>query len=164
MLDEYQDQQEQLKEMLKNPKDLIAAVEKLEAEHAALRNELENIRKEQAIAKSKVFAEKIRANENHCYVAQTDEDLNALKDALIALRNEIPDMALIMGSTFQGKPSLLVVLGEEQVKNGRHAGNIIRAAAKEIQGGGGGQPFFATAGGKNPDGLSKALEIARQLL
>ena len=73
-------------------------------------------------------------------------------------------MALVLGSRYQGKPSLLVVLGDERVKQGQHAGNIIRAAAKEIQGGGGGQPHFATAGGKNPDGLSAALRVASEML
>ncbi len=164
MLDEYQDQQEKLKEMLKNPKEVLSAVEKLDAECTALRNELDNIRKEQALAKSKAFAEKIRTAENHCYIAQTDEDINSMKDALIALRNDIPDMVLILGNVHEGKPSLLAVLGNERVEKGLHAGNIIRAAAKEIQGGGGGQPFFATAGGKNPDGISKALEIAESMI
>ena len=73
-------------------------------------------------------------------------------------------MALVLGSLNQGKPSLLVVLGDERVKKGQHAGNIVRAAAKEIQGGGGGQPFFATAGGKNPEGIDKALEVAEEMI
>ena len=163
-MDQYQDQQETLKELLKNPKEIIAAVEKLEAECNRMRAELEEIRKAQAAAKGKAFAEKIMADAKHCHIAETEEDLNALKDGLTALRSAIPDMALVLGSRYQGKPSLLVVLGDERVKQGQHAGNIIRAAAKEIQGGGGGQPHFATAGGKNPDGLSAALRVASEML
>ena len=163
-MDQYQDQQETLKELLKNPKEIIAAVEKLEAECNRMRAELEEIRKAQAAAKGKAFAEKIMANAKHCHIAETEEDINALKDGLTALRSAIPDMALVLGSRYQGKPSLLVVLGDERVKQGQHAGNIIRAAAKEIQGGGGGQPHFATAGGKNPDGLSAALRVASEML
>ena len=129
-----------------------------------MRAELEEIRKAQAAAKGKAFAEKIMADAKHCHIAETEEDINALKDGLTALRSTIPDMALVLGSRYQGKPSLLVVLGDERVKQGQHAGNIIRAAAKEIQGGGGGQPHFATAGGKNPEGIDKALEVAEEMI
>ena len=162
--DRFRDLHEQLRETLKNPKDLLAAVEKLEAENSAMHAELEEFRKREASAKSRAFAERILADAQHRLVCRTDEDINALKDALTALRQTIPDMALVLGSLNQGKPSLLVVLGDERVKKGQHAGNIVRAAAKEIQGGGGGQPFFATAGGKNPEGLDKALEVAKEMI
>ncbi|MBR4491861.1 MAG: alanine--tRNA ligase [Bacteroidales bacterium] len=162
--DRFRDLHEQLRETLKNPKDLLAAVEKLEAENSAMHAELEEFRKREAAAKSRAFAERILADAQHRLVCRTDEDINALKDALTALRQTIPDMALVLGSLNQGKPSLLVVLGDERVKKGQHAGNIVRAAAKEIQGGGGGQPFFATAGGKNPEGIDKALEIAEEMI
>ena len=162
--DRFRDLHEQLRETLKNPKDLIAAVEKLEAENSAMHAELEEFRKREAAAKSRAFAERILADAQHRLICRTDEDINALKDALTALRQTIPDMALVLGSLNQGKPSLLVVLGDERVKKGQHAGNIVRTAAKEIQGGGGGQPFFATAGGKNPEGLDKALEVAKEMI
>ncbi len=162
--DRFRDLHEQLRETLKNPKDLLAAVEKLEAENSAMHAELEEFRKREAAAKSRAFAERILADAQHRLVCRTDEDINALKDALTALRQTIPDMALVLGSLNQGKPSLLVVLGDERVKKGQHAGNIVRAAAKEIQGGGGGQPFFATAGGKNPEGIDKALEVAKEMI
>ena len=162
--DRFRDLHEQLRETLKNPKDLLAAVEKLEAENSAMHAELEEFRKREAAAKSRAFAERILADAQHRLVCRTDEDINALKDAFTALRQTIPDMALVLGSLNQGKPSLLVVLGDERVKKGQHAGNIVRAAAKEIQGGGGGQPFFATAGGKNPEGIDKALEVAEEMI
>ena len=162
--DRFRDLHEQLRETLKNPKDLLAAVEKLEAENSAMHAELEEFRKREAAAKSRAFAERILADAQHRLVCRTDEDINAMKDALTALRQTIPDMALVLGSLNQGKPSLLVVLGDERVKKGQHAGNIVRAAAKEIQGGGGGQPFFATAGGKNPEGIDKALEVAEEMI
>ncbi|MBQ2488286.1 MAG: alanine--tRNA ligase [Bacteroidales bacterium] len=162
--DRFRDLHDQLRETLKNPKDLLAAVEKLEAENSAMHAELEEFRKREAAAKSRAFAERILADAQHRLVCRTDEDINALKDALTALRQTIPDMALVLGSLNQGKPSLLVVLGDERVKKGQHAGNIVRAAAKEIQGGGGGQPFFATAGGKNPEGIDKALEVAEEMI
>ncbi|MBO4403295.1 MAG: alanine--tRNA ligase [Bacteroidales bacterium] len=164
MMDEWQDLQETLKELLKGPKDLLQATERLVQENAEMGSALEKVRKEQAQAKVKQFAEKVSASPNHVYIAETEEDVNAMKDELIRLRNEMPDMVLALGSKFQNKPSLLVVLGEQRVQSGLNAGQLVRSAAKEIQGGGGGQPFFATAGGKNPDGLARALAVVSEML
>lgn len=164
MMDEWQDLQETLKELLKGPKDLLQATERLVQENAEIGSALEKVRKEQAQAKVKLFADKVLAAPNHIYITETDEDINSMKDELIRLRGEIPDMALAMGSKFQNKPSLLVVLGEQRVNAGLNAGQMVRNAAKEIQGGGGGQPFFATAGGKNPDGLARALAVLSEML
>lgn len=164
MMDEWQDLQETLKELLKGPKDLLQATERLVQENAEIGSALEKVRKEQAQAKVKLFADKVLAAPNHIYITETDEDINSMKDELIRLRGEIPDMALAMGSKFQNKPSLLVVLGEQHVNAGLNAGQMVRNAAKEIQGGGGGQPFFATAGGKNPDGLARALAVLSEML
>ena len=93
-----------------------------------------------------------------------DGDVTALKDALMALRNDNPAMAVVLGSVTAGKPALLIVLGQERVDAGLNAGQMVRTLGKEIQGGGGGQPHFATAGGKNPDGLDKALSVAREMV
>ena len=73
-------------------------------------------------------------------------------------------MALVLGSTFGDKPSLLVCLGQQRVDAGLNAGQIVRNAGKEMQGGGGGQPAYATAGGKLLEGLPKAMEAARQMI
>jgi len=73
-------------------------------------------------------------------------------------------MALVLGSVTAGKPALLIVLGQNRVDTGLNAGQMVRTLGKEIQGGGGGQPHFATAGGKNPDGLDKALGVAKELI
>jgi alanyl-tRNA synthetase len=85
-------------------------------------------------------------------------DLNMLKDMLLSLRTDNADMAMVLGSTFGDKPSLLVVLGQNRVDAGKNASNIVRQAGKEMQGGGGGQPFFAQAGGKKLDGLNSAMD------
>ena len=69
-------------------------------------------------------------------------------------------MALVLGSVASDKPQLLICLGQNRVDAGKNAGTIIRAAGKEIQGGGGGQPAYATAGGKNAAGIEKAIEVA----
>ena len=76
------------------------------------------------------------------------------------LRQDYPDMALVLGSTVGDKPSLFICLGQNRVDAGKNAGTIIRTAGKEIQGGGGGQPAYATAGGKNAAGIDRAIEVA----
>ncbi len=157
--DAMQDQIDAIKELMKNPKDMLAAIQKLMDENAALQKDIARHQQEQAMAMKKTFADKL-AQANNLVVEKLDMDLNLLKDMLLMLRTENPDMAMVLGSTFGGKPSLLVVLGQNHVDAGKNASNIVRQAGKEMQGGGGGQPFFATAGGKNIEGVDKAMEVA----
>ena len=88
-----------------------------------------------------------------------------LKDLAFQLRNEAGgDVVAILGAEVNGKPQLNVVMSDKLAEEGKlNAVELIRTAAKEMQGGGGGQPFFATAGGKNPAGLQKAIELAVKL-
>lgn len=72
-------------------------------------------------------------------------------------------LILVAGSTDAGKPMLTVMISDNLVAGGLKAGNLVKEAAKLIQGGGGGQPHFATAGGKNPDGLNAAVEKVLEL-
>jgi alanyl-tRNA synthetase len=89
---------------------------------------------------------------------------DAVKNLAYHLKDLVDDLFLVLAADFDGKPSLTVMLSESVVeKRQLHAGNIIRELAKEIQGGGGGQPFFATAGGKDASGLDRALEKARAM-
>lgn len=157
-----QDQLDGVKELLKNPKDLSAAVQKLQDDNSALRAEIAKFQQEQANALRRQLQEKLQ--QNPILVERMDCDLNQLRDAMMQLRNDCPDMALVLGSSFGDKPSLLVALGQNRVDAGKNASNIVRTAGKEIQGGGGGQPGLATAGGKNLDGLDKAMEVAKQLV
>ena len=89
----------------------------------------------------------------------------ALKDLSFQLKDQVDNLFLVLGAEIEGKANLAIMISETLVKNKNlHAGNIIREAAKEIQGGGGGQPFFATAGGKHPEGLDKAIEKAKEFI
>ena len=161
--DTMQDQIDSLKELLKNPKDMTAAIQKLMDDNSALQKDIAKFQQEQAMAMKKTFVEKLNAA-NNLVVEQLDMDLNMLKDMLLMLRTENPDMAIVLGSAFADKPSLLVVLGQNRVDAGKNASNIVRQAGKEIQGGGGGQPFFATAGGKNLSGLQNAINVAKGII
>jgi alanyl-tRNA synthetase len=163
---DYADRQQEmimaLNDMFKGTKDLSASIAKLQEENTSLKATVESLQKEKAAGIAKALAAKLETSPT--LVERMDSDVNALKDAVMALRNDHPDMALVLGSVKDGKPALLIVLGQNRVDAGLNAGQMVRTLGKEIQGGGGGQPHFATAGGKNPDGLDKALAVAKELL
>ena len=151
-----------LKELMKNPKDLAAAIQKLQEENSQLRAEIARFQQAQAQAMRKGF--ELKLAENPVLVERLDSDVNLLKDVVLQLRNEHPSCAIVLGSTFGDKPSLMVALGQEKIDAGLNAGQIVRTAGKEIQGGGGGQPQLATAGGKNLAGLDNAIQAALAII
>jgi alanyl-tRNA synthetase len=90
---------------------------------------------------------------------------DALKNIAYALRNQFDDLLMILAADIEGKPQVAVMIGEKlEATKKYHAGNMVKELAKEIDGGGGGQPFFATAGGKNSNGLDRVLVKAKELL
>ncbi|MBR6844460.1 MAG: alanine--tRNA ligase [Bacteroidales bacterium] len=160
--DRQQDQLAALSDMFKGAKDLGLAIAKLQEENAQMKSVVEQMQKMKALETARAYASRLAGTP--VIVERIADDVNTLKDALMALRAENPDMALVLGSVKEGKPALLIVLGQNRVDAGLNAGQMVRTLGKEIQGGGGGQPHFATAGGKNPDGLDKALAVAMTLL
>lgn len=160
--DNLQEQLETLREMLKSPKDLAAAVQRLQDDNAALHSQLEAFRQQQNADLCRSLAAEME--QNPILVKRLDGDISQLKDAMLALRDSHPDMAVVLGSVYNGKPSLLVCLGQNRVDQGKNAGTIVRTAGREMQGGGGGQPAYATAGGKDPAGLDKAMQVASELV
>lgn len=84
---------------------------------------------------------------------------------LFELKNEVPNLFCVLAADVNGKPSISVIINDNLVKEKNlNASNIVRELAKEINGGGGGQPFYAQAGGSNPEGLAKAVEKAKSLI
>ena len=162
----YADEQQELllslNAMFKGTKDLASSIAKLQEENAVLKSTVEQMQKEKAAGVAKGITDRLK--NTPILIERVDFDVNTVKDALMALRNDNPDMALVLGSVTGGKPALLIVLGQNHVDAGMNAGQMVRTLGKEIQGGGGGQPHFATAGGKNPDGLDKALSVAKDLI
>ncbi len=161
-VNDMQDQLEAAKQLLKNPKDLAAAIQRLQDDNAALRNEINAFQKEKVASLCRSLADELK--QQPLLAKKMDGDIMQLKDAVMQLRIDHPEMALVLGSVINGKPSLLICLGQNRVDAGKNAGTIIRTAGKEIQGGGGGQPAYATAGGKNPDGIDKAIAVAVELI
>ncbi|XOV68746.1 MAG: alanine--tRNA ligase [Fluviicola sp.] len=151
---------------LKNPKDIVKAVTDLTDKNVQLQKEIEQLKREKAKnVKSELKAAIQESNGIQLLTEIVELDGNSIKDILFQLRGEVDNFVGIIGGKADGKCTLSVIASENLVQEKDiHAGNLVRTASKHIQGGGGGQPFFATAGGKNPDGLEAAIaEISNSL-
>ena len=155
-----------IKSLLKAPANIEKAVEDLLTKHSSLQKELDAVKqKEAAAAKSDIASNLDVVNGINTFIGEMPLDAGAIKDIAFQLKNEKAPFFGVFGSQVGGKVTLTVAISDDLVSSkDLHAGNIIRNLAKHIQGGGGGQPFFATAGGKNPDGLGAAFEEAKGLL
>jgi len=156
-----------LKELLKNPKDIAKSVESLLEENSRLNKEIEKSFSEKASGLKNELKAKVQQINGINFIAEIVDlpNADAVKNLAFQLKDIVDNLFLVIGASFDGKPNLTVMLSENLVKEkGLNAGNIIRELAKEIQGGGGGQPFYATAGGKNPDGLKSALAKAKDYI
>lgn len=158
---------DQIKELLKNPKDLLTATKNLLEEKNNLEKRLEVVNQEKAnVIKDQLAAKAVKSNDLTLIVEKVSvPGGDSLKNIAYGLRNQFNDLLLILAAEVEGKPQVLVMIGEELAKSNKyHAGNMVKELAKEIDGGGGGQPFFATAGGKNLNGLDKVLVKAKELI
>jgi alanyl-tRNA synthetase len=162
LLDIQQDTISEARELLNNTPDLLNAIKKSVDENNELKKQVEGFMHEKIIAlRDKLIAEAITVNGIKTIRYQSDLSADAIKTLAFQIRNLITEkLFFVAGSVYEGKPSLTVLLSDDLVAGGMNAVNIAREAAKEIQGGGGGQPFFATAGGKNSVGILKAVEKA----
>jgi alanyl-tRNA synthetase len=158
---------QQLKELLKNPKDIAKSVETLLEDNSKLKKEAEKAVLEKASGLKQGLADKVESINGINFIAQKVElpNADAIKSLAMGLKDMVPNLFLVLTAEIDGKPSITVLVEDNLSKSkGLNAGAIIRELAKEIQGGGGGQPFFATAGGKDASGLPKVLEKAREFI
>ena len=131
----------------------------------ALKHEMEAIRREQVAEwAAKIVDSTPERGGMRLMATQTDRRPDFIKDLAFAVRSRSKNIVLVIGSINDGKPTLTVALGDDIVAQGVNAGVVVREAAKAINGGGGGQPFLATAGGKNPDGIQAAIDKAVELI
>ena len=141
------------------------AVRKMLESNDALSKEVESMRREQVAQWAEKIAASTPVREGMQLIAmQTDRRADFIKDLAYNLRSRSPQLVFVVGTVSAGKPSLTVMLVEEITSRGVNARAVVREAAKLMQGGGGGQAFFATAGGKNPDGLQAAIDKAVELI
>jgi alanyl-tRNA synthetase len=157
----------EVKSLLKNPKDLAASVQSLIEEKHLLEKKLEVINIERAnLIKEDLVRKAVKQNGITLINEKvTVPSADALKNIAYALRNQFEDLVMVLAADVEGKPNVAVMLGEKiEASKKYHAGNMVKELAKEIDGGGGGQPFYATAGGKNLGGLEIVNEKAKGLI
>lgn len=157
---------EQLRSLLKNPKNTAQALENLQSENQKLRKKLEALEQSAAESERQSWLRKIEKREGlEFLIIKTTLNGARMKDALHKMRTEHPKLVAVVGSDHQDKPQLAVALGDEVLAEKQwKAGVIVKDLAREIKGGGGGQPGLAMAGGKDLGGLKTALERAHKEL
>lgn len=157
---------ETLKHALKNPIEPIKAVTNLQEENANLKRQIEALLKEKAKnIKGDLKNELTEINGIQFLAKQLDLDASGLKDVAFDIGSQYDNLFLLFGSEQEGKAFLTCYISKELVASrSLNAGQVVRELGKFIQGGGGGQPFFATAGGKKPEGIKEALEKAKDYL
>ena len=150
-----------LRGMLNNAPDLAGAIRKAIDENAELKKQIEGFMAEK-IARycDELLAKAVDYNGIHLIRLEGEADHNVLRQVPAILKTKFPEgkYALVGATQQEGKPMISVVLSQALVDEGKNAGQIIKSAAKHIQGGGGGQAWMATAGGRNAEGLSAAME------
>ena len=164
---------QQLEEDLKAIADLFpkaqnthTAIEQLQNENADLKNQLQHLLNEKAaLLKQQMLQEAETINGMHVYTSVNQLDPAALKNICTEIGSNDANAVVVMGSNNGAKALLSCYISKELVESkGLNAGQMVKTLGQYIQGGGGGQPFFATAGGKNPDGLNTAIEEAKKLI
>jgi alanyl-tRNA synthetase len=161
------DQLRKLLEITGSTGELIPAVEKLISENQKLNKQLESYSLEKLSSIKAELLGKIQEIGDIRFLAcmVSVDKANLLRDLAFQVKGDMDNLFLVLGCEIEGKANLAVMISNKLIETkGLNASNIIREISKEIQGGGGGQPFFATAGGKYPAGLQKALDRAREFI
>ena len=152
----------EMKDLLNNSKEPVKALLSLQEENANLKKQIEGLLKDKASNLKEELKQKVEQINGINFIStESNLDANSIKDLAFQLGGEIDDLFFIAGSNIDGKAILTIYISKNIAGNKLHAGNIVRELGKLIQGGGGGQAFFATAGGKNPAGIKEALKKAK---
>ena len=153
-----------LEQLVRNPK-IVQAIEKIIENNDTLNREVEQMRKEKVEALADSLAMNTPMRNGVTLISHTSKyQPEMLKNLAFALRQKVERLVMVVGNIYDGKPTLNIMLTDNIVAEGIDAGAIVREAAKLINGGGGGQKHYATAGGKNPDGLQAAIDKATELI
>jgi alanyl-tRNA synthetase len=166
-LNQQADTLAQIRETFKNPKDINKAIEDLINANKKLEKEIQSLTAEKL---KRVKDELLNKAEdlNGVPVIRTQVAVSSgddLKKLAYDLKNSTEGTLIVLGADLGGKAMLSVIMSEDLAETGKfHAGNMVRELAKEVKGGGGGQPFFATAGGKDPSGIPNALAKVAEMV
>jgi alanyl-tRNA synthetase len=159
MFDFIQDSLNGLKALFNNAPDLENTIRKYLEENNELRKQVEQFMHEkETLVKEKLIQSIQKKNGVNLIKLCTSMPADMIKDIAFQLRNEVEDLFFVAGTEDKNRPLLTVSISDSLVSKGMNAGQLVKNAAKIIQGGGGGQPHFAQAGGKNADGLNAAVE------
>lgn len=156
-----------IKLILKNPKKPVEQVESLLSDNQKLQKEIEKLKKEIAKAQSAELLAEVRTENGINIIAKelSIDSPQEAKDLAYILKQKMDDLFIVFGAKINGKASLTIAASDSLVQNKNiNAGKLVREAAKEIQGGGGGQASFATAGGKKPESIQQAINKAVELV
>ncbi|MBD0824877.1 alanine--tRNA ligase [Aestuariibaculum marinum] len=156
----------EMKALLNNAKEPVKALQNLQDENAGLKKQIEALLKDKAKnVKGELKSELTEINGVQFLAKQLDLDAAGIKDVAFEIGGEVDNLFLLLAAENDGKALLSCYISKNLVADkGLNAGQVVRELGKYIQGGGGGQPFFATAGGKNPAGIQEALEKAKDFI
>ena len=156
----------EMKDLLNNAKEPVKALQNLQTENTVLKKQIENLLKDKAKhIKAELKNEITEINGIQFLAKKLDLDVAGIKDVSFELGSQFDNLFLVFGAENNGKAVLSCYISKELVASKNlNAGTVVRELGKYIQGGGGGQPFFATAGGKKPEGIEAALIAAKNYL
>ncbi|MCK9163441.1 MAG: alanine--tRNA ligase, partial [Bacteroidales bacterium] len=157
---------EEMRLLVQQP-NLKQAIQKILHENQILKSSIEEYQKEQTETIFNELKERIELIDNTNYIElNLSISTDIIKDIAYRFKNYMNGKSFVFigGSSFENKPTITIMLSDNLVKEGKNAGSVVREAAKLIQGGGGGQPFFATAGGKKTEGIQQAIIKAKELI
>lgn len=166
-IDHELNQLKSIKSSLKTPTiNVVLAIQELIEKSASLEKEIEMLRREKALGLSSELIHEAKDINGIKFIAKkVDLDNASIKDLAFKLKQDHDNLFMVLANEEDGKATLSVAVSDKLVESHKlHAGNIVKQLAKEINGGGGGQPSFATAGGTNSKGISKALELASSFI